>query len=374
MVFLVLILFVRMAFSDLPNIWINEIHYDDAGTDLDEFVEVVAPEAFSELSSITLTFYNGTDGKEYASSTLDAFADGETVSGFKLYYLEKSGIQNGAPDGLSLDYNGSVIQFLSYEGDFIATEGPANGLLSVDIGVSESDATLEGQSLQLQGNGARYNHFSWFGPLTATKGTPNEEQALPVRLSFFQAIGEARDIRLIWRTESEIDLLGFILDRRINGGEWQRRASYLTHSELSGQGSSSSPRQYEFIDDRVEQELIYEYRLSTCDVNGSATSPYLAAASMSKETAAVNHFSLQQNYPNPFNPLTTITFELPQEEFVDLTVFNAFGQFQQLLFQGMMKQGIYKVAWDGSAYPAGIYFFELRSALQVLVRKGLLVK
>ena len=49
-----------------------------------------------------------------------------------------NGIQNGSPDGIALvDASGAVMQFLSYEGTLTAVGGPADGLTSTDIGVSE---------------------------------------------------------------------------------------------------------------------------------------------------------------------------------------------------------------------------------------------
>jgi hypothetical protein len=51
-------------------------------------------------------------------------------NGFGTVFVAISGLQNGAPDGLALVNNlGSVIQFLSYEGFFVTTNGPANGMM-----------------------------------------------------------------------------------------------------------------------------------------------------------------------------------------------------------------------------------------------------
>jgi len=74
----------------------------------------------------------------------------------------------------------SVIQFLSYEGTINATTGPANGLTSTDIGVSESGSTPIGHSLQLKGEGSNYSDFTWDGPIGGTPGMPNTDQILPV--------------------------------------------------------------------------------------------------------------------------------------------------------------------------------------------------
>jgi hypothetical protein len=102
------------------------------------------------------------------------------VEGITLFYLAfpENGIQNGEDDGLAISYQGTVIagQFLSWEGVLTATDGPASGLASTDIGVSESSATLVGQSLQLGGTGSIYNEFAWQEAQAATMGSINTNQ------------------------------------------------------------------------------------------------------------------------------------------------------------------------------------------------------
>ncbi|GAB4343195.1 MAG: hypothetical protein Kow0037_31140 [Calditrichia bacterium] len=174
---ILLILFILLPVYG-QNIWINEFHYDNAGTDEGEFVEIVVPSTFTELASVTFTLYNGSGGVPYDSYTLDTFTKGASQNGFDFYYKEfpSNGIQNG-PDGFALDYNGTVLQFISYEGSFAATDGPASGQTSVDIGVSETGSTPAGFSLFLVGSGTQYSDFTWSGPDAETKGDINSGQS-----------------------------------------------------------------------------------------------------------------------------------------------------------------------------------------------------
>ena len=360
--------------ADLPNIWINEFHYDNTGADVGEFVEVCAPADFNELNLVTLTFYNGNDGKKYASAKLNGFSVGQTVDGFTFYYYEKSNIQNGPADGFSLDCSGSLIQLISYEGDFVAADGPAAGTISVDVGVSEDESTSIGHSLQLQGNGTQYNHFAWAGPLSATKGAPNSEQALPVCLSSFSACYENRVITLTWRTESETDNLGFVLDRRCLGEDWQRRASYMPHAELKGHGTTARAHVFTFVDDRIECGQIYEYRLRDCNISGVLGQPFLLTVAAVEQEVTPASFELAQNFPNPFNPATVIRFTLPESERVQLTIYDALGLQRQVLLQGMVEKGAHLVQWFADDLPAGVYWYELRSGSAVQVRKAVLLR
>ena len=163
------------------NAWINELHYDNVSTDVGEFVEIVIENPGSyTLSDFAVCLYNGSGGATYGSETVDNFTVGTTVGDFTIYSWYPTSIQNGAPDGLALSYQGTLIsdQFLSYEGAFSATDGPANGVTSVDIGVAETSSTPIGESLQLSGSGTSYFNFTWQIPAAETPGNENNGQSL----------------------------------------------------------------------------------------------------------------------------------------------------------------------------------------------------
>jgi len=155
--------------------WINEMHYDNGGTDAGEFVEVAGPTGL-DLTGYDLVGYTGNGGTVYQTIPLGGqLADqGGCVGAMAFAFL---GLQNGAPDGIALvDPTGAVVQFLSYEGTMSATAGPANGMTSVDIGVVEDSATVAGESLQLAGIGADASAFVWQSALAETPGAPNQNQ------------------------------------------------------------------------------------------------------------------------------------------------------------------------------------------------------
>lgn len=139
--------------------WINEIHYDNSSTDVNECIEVAGP-AGTDLSCFSIVLYNGST--TYDTDNLSGIIpdEGCGYGAISLCY-PSSGIQNGPADGIALvNCGGTVIQFLSYEGVITATNGPANGMTSTDIGVSEGGSTAN-SSLQLIGSGASYGDFSW---------------------------------------------------------------------------------------------------------------------------------------------------------------------------------------------------------------------
>ncbi len=159
-------------------VFINEIHYDNAGTDTGEAIEIAGP-AGTDLTGWSIVLYNGNGGAQYNATALSGTIPNQ-AGGFGTVFVSypSNGIQNGSPDGIALvDSASNVQQFLSYEGSFTAVGGPANGLTSIDIGVSESFTTQIGESLQLVGSGTDSSHFTWAGPMTSTFGAINSGQS-----------------------------------------------------------------------------------------------------------------------------------------------------------------------------------------------------
>ncbi|MEV6299164.1 ExeM/NucH family extracellular endonuclease [Actinoplanes sp. NPDC051861] len=150
--------------ADTP--FLSEIHYDNAGADSGESIEVQAPAGF-DLTGWKVVLYNGNGGAAYNTSTLSGLVP---AAGVVVVTYPVDGIQNGAPDGVALvRADGSLAEFLSYEGVFPASGGAADGQTSVDIGVSELGTTPVGQSLQkIDG--------TWTGPAASSFGTVNKTE------------------------------------------------------------------------------------------------------------------------------------------------------------------------------------------------------
>ncbi len=163
-----------MVAGSSSSVFFNEFHYDNSGTDAGEFIEIANPLGI-DLTGWTVVLYNGSGGVTYGPVI--------ALSGTAKFFvasLPANGLQNGSPDGFALiDPMGAVVQFLSYEGSFLATNGPATGLMSTDIGVSEPDTTPLGFSLQLTGTGTTYGDFTWSAAAASTSGGANTGQVFP---------------------------------------------------------------------------------------------------------------------------------------------------------------------------------------------------
>jgi predicted extracellular nuclease len=154
------------------DIFISEFHYDNAGTDEGEFVEVTAP-AGTNLTGWSVVLYNGSGGADYDADVLTGTVADQSV-GFGTLVVEypTNGLQNGSPDGIALvDNNGSVVEFLSYEGVFVATAGPANGVTSDDVGVSQNGSGPLGASIDR--TDIVPGGYTFVSNSDNTKGAPN---------------------------------------------------------------------------------------------------------------------------------------------------------------------------------------------------------
>ncbi|HEX9634932.1 MAG TPA: endonuclease [Candidatus Limnocylindria bacterium] len=158
-------------------VFLNEIHYDNTGTDAGEAIEVAGP-AGTDLTGWSIVLYNGANGAVYDTDALTGvIPNQQNGMGTVSLSYPVNGIQNGSPDGIALVNGTTVVQFLSYEGTFTAVGGPANGLMSTSIGVSENGSEPLGQSLQLEGAGLSYEAFTWAAPATSSFGAVNANQA-----------------------------------------------------------------------------------------------------------------------------------------------------------------------------------------------------
>ncbi len=85
-------------------------------------------------------------------------------------------------------------------------------------------------------------------------------------------------------------------------------------------------------------------------------------------------FSLSQNYPNPFNPMTKIKFQMSNESFANLIIYDVLGNEVATLVNQQLQPGTYEVEWNASAYPSGVYFYRLETESFVETKRMVLIK
>ncbi len=85
-------------------------------------------------------------------------------------------------------------------------------------------------------------------------------------------------------------------------------------------------------------------------------------------------YQLYQNYPNPFNPVTSISFYLPERNFITLKIFDNTGREVSEIYSGVMSEGNHIKYWNGENHSSGIYFYTLQSGSFSQTKKFALIK
>ena len=340
----------------LPTAFINEFHYNDAGADANEFVEIALISTFAgSLSDFQVTLYNGNGGASYDSRTLNNFVEGNTTDGFTFYTWNPSSIQNGNPDGIALSYQGIIIEFISYGGTFTATNGDANGQTSTDVGVSENDSTADTESIQRTGNcngDACPVGLSWTGPSTATSGAKNTSQNLPIELTSFQAQKIKQQVLLSWETAIEINNDYMAIERSKDGRTFQEMG------RMQGAGTTNTPQRYTYLDENPFMGTNY-YRLRQVDFDGRATYHEVVAVNM----ASANQIRI---LPNPVNDFTTLQLTEVLETEGQVLIYDMMGK---VAFETRLAAGQSSIEIDLSFLANGSYIIRLELTNNVVTER-----
>jgi len=199
-----------------------------------------------------------------------------------------------------------------------------------------------------------------------------EDNSLPVTLSHFEATLISRGVLLTWQTESELENLGYLVNRRIKGEDhWVEIASYQTDNVLLGQGNSSEASEYHYKDLFVKEGVTYEYQLADVSYAGGIVYHPVVEIEVDK---LLTTFKLGKAYPNPFNPKTIINYELPITNYVELSIYNIRGQILVTLVSEKQEAGFYKIEWNASGYASGVYYYHLKAGSFQAVEKVIFMK
>ena len=128
----------------------------------------------------------------------------------------------------------------------------------------------------------------------------------------------------------------------------------------------------------VDDQTGEEYSLSSQDELLIEAS--LSSVTLKKETPVIPEiFTLHQNFPNPFNPITTLRYDLPEGNFVVLTVYDMLGREIIQMVNTHQQAGFRSVQWDatdsmGNPVSAGVYLYQIEAGEFVQTKKMVLLK
>ena len=106
---------------------------------------------------------------------------------------------------------------------------------------------------------------------------------------------------------------------------------------------------------------------------------YASLTDIRNNEISKNNFVLSQNYPNPFNPTTKIQYTIPtvgvqRAVSVQLKIYNVLGKEVATLVNEYKSAGEYKVEFDASVLPSGVYFYQLKAGSFVETKKMVLLR
>lgn len=174
---------------------------------------------------------------------------------------------------------------------------------------------------------------------------------VPVEMTAFAAKVVGSTVELTWKTATETNNRGFEIYRSISG------SSFSKIGFVQGNGSTTEPKAYTFIDRSIKVGENYGYRLKQIDFDG--TFDFSNVVNVTGITPS--EFSLDQNYPNPFNPTTNVSYSVPVKSEVSLEVYNLIGQKIMTLVQGSVDAGKHFVQVDGSSMASGVYLLKINA-------------
>jgi hypothetical protein len=180
--------------------------------------------------------------------------------------------------------------------------------------------------------------------------------------------------KLNWTLNTEADGDSYYIERRITG---QQNFSLLTTVNWTTN---------QYIDYTINYAgggpSLAEYKIRAHDINGHYSN-YSSVESVNYGDAwkigsgnndAISEYELEQNYPNPFNPETFINYQIKENGFVSLKVYDLIGKEVANLVDEVQSPGQYSISFDGSNLPSGIYICSLRVNEFVQNMKMILLK
>jgi hypothetical protein len=331
-----------LAYNAVTNVWYL-ISGDDFATAAVLYTIDINTGALTEVGTIQnaaapITLAIDCDGNAYVVN-VEAGASTEAV----LYSLDLStaaatqiGTNLGFPN---VTYGSQDMDFNPENGNLYWGAYWSSGFFSEGPSFREIDVT-NGTSTEIIALGEFDNYVSFSVNAVCS--------IVPVELKSFSANVNNNSVALNWSTATETNNLGFNVERKSNQSDWQ------SIGFVPGFGTSTETHSYSFNDAQLNAGS-YTYRLKQVDFDGS----FQYSNEVEVEIANPSGYLLAQNYPNPFNPSTTIEFSIPNNEFVNLTVYNSLGQEVAVLVNNVLTSGSHSANFDARGFASGIYIAKL---------------
>jgi hypothetical protein len=215
--------------------------------------------------------------------------------------------------------------------------------------------------------------------VTATKhnylpyeGSATVDEDVSIFLSSFTAVSNKQNVEIQWKTESETNNSCWIIERsKDNCSNWGEIANIL------GQGTKPIPTEYSYIDNGIDKDGRYYYRLDAIGSNGDRKK--YGPISIFVRGHIPNQYALHKIHPSPSSDRTTIYYDIPKRSYVSLKIYDISGRLVQTLVSSDVEPGYYSILWDGcnkngNKVANGTYFLRMNAEQYIKTQKLLFVK
>jgi len=207
-----------------------------------------------------------------------------------------------------------------------------------------------------------------FGEYTLGEG---DYQTLDIDLATFNAIRTDSIVTLQWQMMPGSQTAVFRVFRQYDG-QSMHKISDIPVTDLLNINKTFT------VMDIVRNGETPVYYLEEISITGSSSmhGPFEVSIASGVSNAVQNptEFAMHQNYPNPFNSSTVIEYSLNQDSPTTMQVYDILGRLVETLINEKQSAGHYKITWQVSALPSGVYWVVLNSNAGSLRQKVLYVR
>ena len=193
------------------------------------------------------------------------------------------------------------------------------------------------------------------------------DAATAIKLSEFELSNANGAVVIDWITASQTENARFILEKKLEEGNWI--AVYRT----PGEGTTSKKVSYSFIDYNVMSGKTYSYRLKDISYSGIVSVSEEKKISLNELDQDLT-FKLNKIYPNPFNPETRIHFEIYEDALVKINIYSLKGVLISEIVNDHMISGEYEMIWNPGQLSSGVYVLNISVNMSSISQKLLYLK
>ncbi len=336
---------------------IMEFHYNNIGTDVNEYIEVHESSASSAgmFSLKKVLFYNenGSLYKTLLATQMQSYYSNGGNAYFYTFPASENFADSGKIEliGLNFSSNEVVLSTTTYNSHSVKVQDYNNSTVK-QFNIGENEQTPINTSLTFCGF---YYNTNWsLQSVAATMGTQNPCTIMPIGLSKLSFQAFEKKVQLKWETVTEANNHLFIVERSVNG------VNFEAIGNVSGTGNSNTVTPYEFIDNKPN--FINHYRLKQIDKDGKFSYSKILYVKVENASPLV----VRQN-------LVTSVFQYQVNSSLSGSTIEIYDMTGHTVYKTKVKSGVQNVnvsTWAAGKYVVRLFTVEGQMHSQPFVKAG----